>query len=228
MVARKDCIQRELVLVSAQVLQKVKVAMRTRGIEIPSGRVVALMGVNGTGKSTLSDRLAVKLPKTGVIHASQELRELFGGISREQQNKMAIEDRLGEIATHLTSVFDRGLNDNDRVLFDTQLLVANPGEERKYESAWSDRYSPYLASAAMLLATPDTISRWRREDGIRTGRMRDLSQANIAQDQQANLDYFNELVKNGALPATSEAFHNEDGKVAQIEQDLADHIMATT
>lgn len=202
--------------------------MRARGIEIPSDRVVALMGVNGTGKSTLTDRLAEKLPKTGVVHASQELRELFGGISREQQNKMSIEDRLGEMAAHLTGVFDRKLNDNDRVLFDTQLLVASPGEERKYESAWSDRYSLYLASAAMLLASPDTISRWRHEDGVRTGRMRDLSEANIAQDQQANLDYFNELAETGALPASSEVFHNEDGKIAQVEQDLADHIMVTT
>lgn len=56
--------------------------------------------------------------------------------------------------------------------------------------------------------------------------MRDLSEVNIAQDQQANLDYFNELVGSGALPANSQVFHNEDGKIAQVEQDLADHIMA--
>lgn len=202
--------------------------MKARGIEIPSDRVVALMGVNGTGKSTLADRLVERLPSTGVVHASHELRMLFGGISREQQNKMSIEDRLGEIATHLTSVFDRQLNDNDRVLFDTQLLVANPGVERTYESAWSDKYTPYLASAAMLLANPGTISRWRHEDGVRTGRMRDMSEDNITQDQQANLDYFNELVKRGALPSNSQVFHNEDNKIAQTEQILADHIMTTT
>lgn len=204
--------------------------MRTRGIEVPSDRVVALMGVNGTGKSTLTDRLADRLPKTGVVHASHELRALFGGISREQQNKMSIEDRLGEIATHLSGVFDQRLNDNDRVLFDTQLLVANSGENptRTYESAWSDRYGLYLASAAMLLASPGMISQWRHEDGIRTGRMRDLSEANIAQDQQANLDYFNELIADGSLPSNSEVFHNEDGKLDQTEQLLADHIMATS
>lgn len=204
--------------------------MKARGIEVPSDRVVALMGVNGTGKSTLTDRLAEKLPKTGVVHASHELRTLFGGISREQQNKMSIEDRLGEIATHLTGVFDRRLNENDRVLFDTQLLVATSGNapNRTYENAWSDRYGLYLASAAMLLAAPETISRWRQEDGIRTGRMRDLSEANITQDQQENLDYFNELVANGALPPSSDVFYNEDRKIVQIEQSLADHIMATS
>ena len=206
--------------------------MKTRhgGSQLPDSRVFAFMGVNGTGKSTITDRLSDRIPGTGVVHASHELRTLFGGISREQQNKMSIEDRMGEIATHLTHVFDQNLTENDRVLFDTQLLVPTPestDQQRTYESAWSDAYGPYLASAVMFLAPPSTIRAWRYEDGIRTGRERDLSEANIDQDQHANVDYFRQLIARRSMPLSSKIIHNEDGMMEQTEQLVTDHILTT-
>lgn len=203
--------------------------MKTRHIEsTPENKVFALMGVNGTGKSTITDRLAQRIPGTGVVHASQELRTLFGGISREQQNKMSIDDRMGEIATHLAYVFDQNLIDNDRLLFDTQLLVptsVSTDHQRNYESAWSDTYGPYLASAVMLLASPSVIRAWRYEDGVRTGRERDLSEANIDRDQNANVDYFRQLLARRAIPLSSKIIHNEDGMLEQTERLVADHIL---
>lgn len=206
--------------------------MKTRHTEskTPESRVFAFMGVNGTGKSTIADRLSQRIPGTGVVHASHELRTLFGGISREQQNKMSIEDRMGEIATHLTNAFDRNLTENDRVLFDTQLLVptaTSTDQQRTYESAWSDTYGPYLASAVMLLASPNVIRTWRYEDGVRTGRERDLSEVNIDRDQSANVDYFRQLLARRAIPLSSKIIHNEDGMLEQTEQLVADHVLTT-
>lgn len=187
--------------------------------------VFAFMGVNGTGKSTLTERLAQRIPGTGVVHASHELRSLFGGISREQQNKMSIDDRLGEIATHLTRVFDQGLNDNDRLLFDTQLLVPRDDTPRTYESAWSDEYTPYIESAMLIVAPPKSIRVWREVDEVRTGRHRDLSEENIARDQEANVDYFNALIARGALPQRSQILENKDGQLEQTEEFIVDHMM---
>jgi adenylate kinase len=189
-------------------------------------KIHLLTGVSGTGKSTLADRLAQRLPRTSAVHASRELHEVFGRFTQDQRGRICYENKMGEIATHLAMVFDRKLNDYDRLLFDTHLLVPVSGEVRTYESVWSEQYCRYMASAALIMALPQEIRAWRYHDKLRTGRKRDLSEVNIAQDQTANLSYFEELTAKGLLPVDSQVIHNEDGQLEQTEELIISQILA--
>ena len=181
-------------------------------------RVYMLTGINGVGKTTLADQLAAELPNTAAIHASQELRNLFGGISREQQERMKLEDRLAEMVMHFTVLFDRGLNDNDNIIFDTQLLIPTSGEQGVYyESAWSDEYTKYLGQATMLTAHPRDIRTWRERDEKLTGRKRSLSEEDIEQHQNMNMHEFTDLLDRGAIPANSQIIKSEDGQLEKAK-----------
>lgn len=184
-----------------------------------------LAGVHGVGKSSIAQEIATELPRTAVVHASQEIRALFGGISREQQMSMKLEDWLGEIVAHFTVLFDRGLNDNDRLLFDTHLLVPATGEQGTYyASVWSDEYTRYVGSAFMIVADPSDIKRWHRGDEASTGRKREITESEIAEQQLLNVREFETLIDRDAIPPTSEILHNIDGRMQEVKATIAEKI----
>lgn len=184
-----------------------------------------LAGVHGVGKTSIAQELAVELPRTTVVHASQEIRTLLGGVSREQQMSMKLEDWLGQIVAHFTVLFDRGLNDNDRLLFDTHLLVPATGEQGAYyASVWSDEYKKYVGDAFMIVAEPSAIKSWHRGDEVLTGRRREIAESDIAEQQSLNVREFEALVDRGAIPPVSQIIENHDGRMQEVKATIAERI----
>jgi adenylate kinase len=183
--------------------------------EIKAG-VYMLMGVNGVGKSTVVEEISASSESTIVIHASEELRGLFGGMSRQELETLRPEVKLGKMVTHFTVLFDRHVNNDKAVLFDTHLLVPiRKGGSVTYENIWSNDYSQYVSDVVMLEADPAVIRKWRLYDREVTGRVRDVSVENIIQDQILNTVEFENLVAKHAIPATSTLLRNEDGDIEQ-------------
>lgn len=181
--------------------------------------VYMLTGINGTGKSTIVDRIAVERPKIVPIHASLELSKLFNGISREEMEKLSAEEKLGRMVAHFTTTFERSLDANKTVIMDTHLLVPiRKEDDLNYEDIWSDEYSQYTEAMVMLTASPDTIRGWRLRDEALTGRKRSTEVIDIAADQDANTARFSELVAEGSLPSRSQVVENVDGGLADVQR----------
>lgn len=170
-----------------------------------------IMGINGVGKSTLVRHVADALPDATAIYASQELRKIFGGATRAELEAMEPEEKLIKKATHLAMIFQRIREERGLAIVDMHLVVPiRSGETLRYENTWSDVYQPYLSGSYMLVAPPPEILARRKADALTTGRERDLSEQNIAQDQNINVQEFLSLVDCGALPKTSQVVENRD------------------
>jgi adenylate kinase len=180
--------------------------------------VYMLTGVNGIGKSTVVDALTSNHPEAVPLHASQELSELFNGISREEMELLAPEEKLGKMVIHFTTIFDRVLNSDKAVILDTHLLVPiRKNNELVYEDIWSDQYSPYVSSMAMLAANPDSVRAWRLSDEKTTGRKRNTKTDDIILDQEANLARFTELRASGVLSTHSGVVENVENRLTDTQ-----------
>ncbi|MEO6760900.1 MAG: hypothetical protein ABI220_00795 [Candidatus Saccharimonadales bacterium] len=177
--------------------------------------VYMLTGVNGIGKSTIIDAISSVHPEIVPLHASQELSKLFHGISREEMELLAPEEKLGRMVIRFTSIFERVLDANKAVMLDTHLLVPiRKDNTLVYEDIWSDEYSPYVNSMAMLTAIPESIRTWRLNDEKVTGRKRNTSTNDIALDQSVNQARFNDLRASGVLATHSGIVENTNNQLA--------------
>lgn len=176
--------------------------------------VYMLMGVNGIGKSTIVDQVAATNSEVIPMHASKELSALFGGITREEMESLKPEDKLAKMVIHFTTQFDNALTDNKAVLLDTHLLVPIRKENSViYEDIWSDAYTSYVSSAAMLSARPSDIRAWRLRDEANTGRKRNTDIVDIQSDQDQNIARFKSLREVGSLPEMSKVIKNNHGSL---------------
>lgn len=172
--------------------------------------VYMLTGINGIGKSTVVDAIAHGSPETVPLHASHELRRLFGDISREELELLTPEEKLSRMVVHFTTIFDRSLNDEKAVIMDTHLLVPIRKDDAVlYEDIWSHEYASRITSMAMLSANPESVRRWRLEDEVVTGRKRNGDTAAIAADQEMNIAKFKKLYADGQLPSRSSIIENQ-------------------
>ena len=183
--------------------------------------VYMLMGINGIGKSTIVDAIANDSPEVTAVHASQELRALFNGVSREKLEKLNPEEKLARMVIHFTSIFDEVTSEGGVVMLDTHLLVPiRTPEGVTYENIWSDMYSPYVNATAMLTADAEDVRGWRMEDELVTGRKRNVSEDDIRADQAANVVAFEELKAAGRLPLRSRIITNIDDRIEKTRQDI--------
>ena len=177
--------------------------------------VYMLTGVNGIGKSSVVEAITQHTPNTVPLHASQELRGLFGNISRDELELLTPEDKLSRMVLHFTAIFERETNNNRAVIMDTHLLVPiRSGADVQYENIWSTEYRPYVSSMVMLSARPESIRRWRQEDELSTGRKRNTDLSIITSDQQANIEKFVALRSIGELPDASQIVVNNDSHIS--------------
>lgn len=178
--------------------------------------VYMLTGINGIGKSTVVDAIAHDSPETIPLHASHELRRLFGNISREELELLTPEEKLSRMVVHFTAIFDQSLDDNRAVIMDTHLLVPiRKDNDVTYEDIWSHEYTPYVSSMAMLSADPTEVRGWRLEDERATGRKRNTDTAAIAADQEMNIARFKVLYTDGQLPSNSSVVENQSGQLVE-------------
>lgn len=177
--------------------------------------VYMLTGVNGIGKSTIVDQIAASHPEVHPMHASKELSALFGGITREEMEALKPEDKLAKMVVHFTAQFDKAIDDSRAVILDTHLLVPIRKENYvTYEDIWSDAYTPYVSSMAMLSAQPSDIRAWRLRDEAATGRKRNTDVGDIQSDQDQNIARFRRLQATGSLPGASEIINNHHGSIS--------------
>lgn len=181
--------------------------------------VYMLTGVNGIGKSTIIDSITAEHPETVALHASLELSKLFNDISREQMELLRPEDKLAKMVIHFTTQFEKNLDENKAVLLDTHLLVPiRKSSSVVYEDIWSDAYTPYITSMAMLSAEPSDIRAWRLRDEVNTGRKRNCNIIDIASDQEQNIARFRSLLVNGSLPKESKIVLNNHGLITETRK----------
>jgi len=182
----------------------------------PEG-VYMFMGVNGVGKSTLTEMISAAFPDALTLHASRELRRILGVATREELEELSPDEKLSRRTAHLLALFRQAREDRQLVLLDTHLLVPirKDGAVR-YEDTWSDEYTGYVSGAYMLTADPTNIRDWRELDMATNGRRRDLSIENIGLDQQLNVDRFTVLIDRGALPSESQIIENRAGLIHDI------------
>lgn len=180
--------------------------------------VYMLTGVNGIGKSTVVDMIARNRPNTVPLHASSELRGLFGNVSREELELLTPEEKLGRMVTHFTTIFERHVPKGRAVIMDTHLLVPirTGSVACRYEDIWSDKYSGYVKSVVMLSAHPEVLRHWRLVDEQATGRKRNTDINQIAADQRANIARFHELRSSGQFSLDrSGVVNNENGCITE-------------
>jgi adenylate kinase len=189
---------------------------------------ILLTGVNCVGKSTLARELAAEFPGTTAVHASEELREYFGNIDRDTQDRISVDEHRAGIASHLVSVIKERLASYVHVIYDTQLVALKPGPGLQFEYTWSDEYSPYISKAFMLAARPSDILRWRKEDALSGGRERIVDEDAIGRHQDTNLSAWRELVARGALPLDSQILSNSEGGLALVKHSIKTAILAPT
>lgn len=171
------------------------------------------MGVNGVGKSTLVEEIAPHLPEAQVVHASAELRKLFGGLSYAELEQIEPEEKLQRRAAHFTQLFRDASKNSGLILMDTHLLVAIRNVDGiRYENTWHDNYQKFVRGAYMITADSADIRSRRERDITATGRLRDIHEANIEQDQRLNVQKFESLVALGQLPSHSEILQNVEGQ----------------
>lgn len=183
--------------------------------------VYMLTGVNGIGKSTIVDSIAADHPETIALHASLELSKLFNGISREEMELLRPEDKLAKMVIHFTTQFEKNLEENRAVLLDTHLLVPiRKDGSVVYEDIWSDAYTPYVTSMAMLSAEPSDIRAWRLRDEAITGRKRNCDVTDIASDQDVNIARFQSLIASKSLPKESKIVMNNHGLIAETRKTI--------
>lgn len=191
----------------------------------PDG-VYVCMGVNGVGKSTLTNMLAAAFPNALTIHVSQEMMRILGFTTREELNNLNTKEKLARRTKYLMEVFQRARSDHRLVLIDMHLMVPiREGDAVRYETTWSDEYTNYISGAYMLTAEPVVIRDWREHDAKNTGRKRDLSLDNIMIDQQLNIREFSDLVNRKALPRESEIIENQPGLIHEIGDMLVTRIL---
>lgn len=184
--------------------------LRAKGVHM-------FMGVNGVGKSTLTEMIGAVLPDTLIVHASQELRRMFGVATQQELEELSPDEKLSRRTTHLLEIFRRAQMDGQSVLLDTHLLVPiRKNGAVRYENTWTDEYTEYVAGAYMLGADPMDIRDWRAADAATTGRKRNLSLDDIKTDQQLNIGEFTALVNRGALPENSRVIENRAGTIQDI------------
>lgn len=182
----------------------------------PSG-VYMFMGVNGVGKSTLVEGLAPHLPEARVVHASAELRKLFGGLSYAELEQIDPVEKLQRRADHFTKLFHEVHSQSGLVLMDTHLLVAiRQGPDVRYENTWSPNYSEFVHGAFMVTANPADIRTRRERDIAATGRVRDIDEFNIRQDQELNVQEFESLIAAAHIPSNAEVVSNDEGLAHQL------------
>jgi adenylate kinase len=185
-----------------------------------------LAGINGVGKSTIVNAIASHNSGIFPIHASAELRDLFGGVSHEELESMTPEQKLARMAVRFTELFTQARDEKKVALLDTHILVPiRRNNVTQYEDIWAEEYRKWIGQAAMLIADPVDILTWRADDEIKTGRVRDLSLDHIDIDQRLNLRRFSELVSWRDLPSTSRIVRNSPDDWHSIEQKVVDDLM---
>lgn len=174
--------------------------------------VYMLTGINGIGKSTIVNEITEGHPEAIPLHASHELRGLFGNISREELELLTPEEKLSRMVVHFTTIFDRNLNDKKAVILDTHLVVPiRKDSSVLYEDIWSNEYVSYVTSMAMLSADPGSVRQWRLGDELATGRKRNTDIDAITADQEINIAKFKRLYTDGRLPNSSGIVKNRNG-----------------
>ncbi len=176
--------------------------------------VYMLTGINGIGKSTIVDQIASEHSEVVAVHASLELRNLFGNVTREELELLKPEDKLAKMVVHFTARFDEAIENQQAVILDTHLLVPIRKENSVvYEDIWSNAYTPYVNSMAMLSASASDIRAWRLRDEAATGRKRNTDIQDILLDQDQNIARFQSLLSMGSIPPHSKVIENSNGSI---------------
>lgn len=180
--------------------------------------VYMLTGINGIGKSTVVEAITDRRPEALPLHASLELRGLFGNISRDELEHLSPEEKLSRMVIHFTRIFEVNVNDDRAVIMDTHLLVPVRRDDGvNYEDIWSPEYQQYVSAMVMLSASPESVKQWRLEDEQATGRRRNTDVETILVDQEKNITRFLDLRATGEIPAHSSVIENQNGRLAETQ-----------
>jgi len=155
--------------------------------------VLFLFGVNGVGKSTLAAAIAAQVAGSKTVSGSVALREAFGGVSREELERMDTERKRLALRDALLDSFTR-YADAPLVICDTHLIV--PVRDAcgvQYEQMWDEAYVPYGAAFCNVTAPIEDIVARRREDVVRSGRVRLTDSDTVRADVDRNDAVFGEI-----------------------------------
>ena len=134
---------------------------------INNGEVFAIFGVNGTGKTVVAKEIADKYDDIKVVHASQELSESLGDMSREQMELLPHEQKLGALSCRLAGIINKCQENGETMLLESHLLVPiRQGGEKlvRMEDMWNEEMGKRITRAVILVTDPEIILERRRKE----------------------------------------------------------------
>jgi adenylate kinase len=145
--------------------------------------VCFLFGINGVGKTTLVHELSARISGSIIINASEKLREVFGGLTREQLERLAPEEKKNAMGSALLKTFIAS-GDAPIILCDTHLTVPirKAGVLLRYERMWNAAFESFAMCFCLITAPSDTVMERRKDDLLNGIRSRDIDPKNIAAD----------------------------------------------
>lgn len=178
--------------------------------------VIALFGINASGKTTIGERLAAMLGGAPFARSSQLLMDRLGG-SRETLECMPAKKKEETLRTALLAEFERHTSALN-VVADMHLVITIRDEQVRREHVWSAEYAPHLRAAFFLDCPPSVVLARRIKDLESSGRRRDLDIEGIAEDSRVNLAAFQACVRPHVPIATIVENLNGPDQVAQFIQ----------
>lgn len=149
--------------------------------------VIAIYGINGVGKTTVTRLLNEETPGSIAVYASRILREALYCVTREHLELIPAENKMQVMASALRGVFN-SQRDKSAIFLDHHLLLAIRRQGSVvYELLWEQWYLAYLRCAVFLTADAEHILHRRIFDASIRGRKRDLDLMHIREDEALNL-----------------------------------------
>ncbi len=180
-----------------------------------------LLGINGVGKSTIAEKLICRVPGSVALSGSKILMTIFGGVSREELEKLSATEKMSMMELAFVEIFERH-STSQLVVLDTHLVVPiRKSGTLVLENIWSPRYAPYVRSVCFICASPGDIRQRRLTDERLTGRARDTNLGNIRSDQDLNLASFEEII---VPDFESMILQNANGQVDLVVDRIAEDI----
>lgn len=157
--------------------------------------VVVLLGINGVGKSTIARRLECALPGSVTVSGSAVLMDSFGGVNRQNLERLSAGEKMRVMEPALLEAFERHQAAN-HIILDTHLVVPiRKSGNLVLENVWSEKYVPYVRQVFFIISDPREIMDRRIRDFESTGRQRDVDLVHISRDQDINRIVFEEIVR---------------------------------
>lgn len=183
-----------------------------------SKNVVVLFSVNGVGKSVVAKAASSLISGSVCLSGSMILRQAFGGISREDCERLSPEEKMAVMVPAFVQNFSRW-STAPLVFLDTHLVVPiRHGNALVLENVWSDTYLQFIRMAVFLYAAPKEVRHRRLLDQAIQGRVRNTDLNNIHHDQRINREAFQRYI----VPFVSETdfMKNRDGDLLRTVQKL--------